>query len=597
MNPGDLLCSRYRIEKALAAGGFGETYLAIDLHLPSKPQVVVKHLKPQNNDPATLQIAQRMFEAEAKVLEELGKNSDRIPTLYTYFEDKIEKRINGMIERHSEFYLVQEFIEGQTLTAELKSSGGKLSEAQVIKILQEILAGLQEVHQKDKIHRDLKPDNIIRRVQDGKLVLIDFGAVKEVRRATSIGANVLMSATIGIGTNGYTPGEQWRGNPRPASDVYAVGAIGIQALTGQDPRDLFDDDIGGFRWQHLCQVSPELALILEKMMVEQLSERYKNGMEAAEAIKQFLNSLQPQTTPISPQPPITNSLVFPISNASVQPKVAPIPQPLTQSVAPLVVAVAQALNPQPVTPPSQRVIPQAAAARGVTPSPPATKVQIPQPSTPKKPTTGGISFSGGSHVRLNFLKWLSYGGVGVLGVVALSQLGKYPSTSQVDGLSTTSSLSKSDATGVVPIGSMIDTDLQQEVSSGKNKMHDKFIIKIQNSSIGKYPALKDAVIEGHLESVTKAAKGKKAQLDLVFDDVKLKSGELVPIEAALVNIQIESKTKGQFLKNAGIILGGTVAGHFVGDKANFKHGKMAGAAATAFVLSGSIPFMQVGLLS
>jgi hypothetical protein len=140
--------------------------------------------------------------------------------------------------------------------------------------------------------------------------------------------------------------------------------------------------------------------------------------------------------------------------------------------------------------------------------------------------------------------------------------------------------------GVVPIGTKINTDLQQEISSGKNKKNDKFTIKIQNGSVGKYPALKDAVIEGHLESVNKAAKGKKAELDLVFDDVKLKSGELVPIEAELVNTQIESKTKGKFLQNAGIILGGTVAGHFVGDKANFKHGKMAGAAAaTAFVLS------------
>jgi hypothetical protein len=54
-----------------------------------------------------------------------------------------------------------------------------------------------------------------------------------------------------------------------------VGAISLQALTGKDPRDLFDDDIGGFRWQHLCQVSPELALILNKMVVEQIRERYK----------------------------------------------------------------------------------------------------------------------------------------------------------------------------------------------------------------------------------------------------------------------------------------------------------------------------------
>jgi hypothetical protein len=98
--------------------------------------------------------------------------------------------------------------------------------------------------------------------------------------------------------------------------------------------------------------------------------------------------------------------------------------------------------------------------------------------------------------------------------------------------------------------------------------------------------LKDAVIEGHLEEVTKAAKGKKAKLSLEFDNVKLKNGDKVELDADLVNTQVESKTKGQFLKNAGIILGGTVAGHFVGDKANFKHGKMAGAAAaTAFVLS------------
>jgi uncharacterized membrane protein YebE (DUF533 family) len=104
--------------------------------------------------------------------------------------------------------------------------------------------------------------------------------------------------------------------------------------------------------------------------------------------------------------------------------------------------------------------------------------------------------------------------------------------------------------------------------------------------VGNNPALEDAQIEGHLENVTKAAKGKKAQLNLVFDDVKLKNGELLPIDATLVNTKVESKTKGQFLKNAGIILGGTIAGNFIGDKTKFKHGKLAGAAAaTAFVLS------------
>jgi hypothetical protein len=139
---------------------------------------------------------------------------------------------------------------------------------------------------------------------------------------------------------------------------------------------------------------------------------------------------------------------------------------------------------------------------------------------------------------------------------------------------------------VVPAGVTIDTDLQQELSSGKNRNNEKFTIKIKNGSVGKYPALKDATIEGHLEGVTKAAKGKKAKMNLFFDDVKLKNGELLPISASLVNTQVETKTKGQFLKNAGIILGGTIAGNFIGDKTKFKHGKFAGAAAaTAFVLS------------
>jgi hypothetical protein len=150
----------------------------------------------------------------------------------------------------------------------------------------------------------------------------------------------------------------------------------------------------------------------------------------------------------------------------------------------------------------------------------------------------------------------------------------------------TTTSSKPGALAAVPAGVTIDTDLQQELSSGKNHNNEKFTIKIKNGSVSKYPALKDATIEGHLENVTKAAKGKKAQMNLTFDDIKLKNGELLPIEANLVNTQVESKTKGQFLKNAGIILGGTIAGHFVGDKTKFKHGKLAGAAAaTAFVLS------------
>ncbi len=160
----------------------------------------------------------------------------------------------------------------------------------------------------------------------------------------------------------------------------------------------------------------------------------------------------------------------------------------------------------------------------------------------------------------------------------------------VNKSATTGAITKTGAAGggvaVAPAGITIDTDLEQELSTGKNKNNDKFIAKIKNGSVSKYPALKDAIVEGHVENVAKAAKGKKATFNLYFDDIKLKNGDKIPVDATLVNTQIEGKTKGQFLKNTGLILGGAIAGHFVGNKADFKHGGLAGAAAaSAFVLS------------
>jgi hypothetical protein len=142
------------------------------------------------------------------------------------------------------------------------------------------------------------------------------------------------------------------------------------------------------------------------------------------------------------------------------------------------------------------------------------------------------------------------------------------------------------AQSAVPVGTTFDTILSQDLSTAKNKNNDRFTLKVKNSLLGGNPTLKDAQIQGHLEDVVKAARGKKASLHLVVDDITLKDGTAYPIDATLVNTQVETKTKGKFIQNAGIILGGVVAGHFLGDKAKFKHGGLAGgAAATAFVLS------------
>ncbi|MDZ8051929.1 MAG: hypothetical protein RMX68_012260 [Aulosira sp. ZfuVER01] len=138
----------------------------------------------------------------------------------------------------------------------------------------------------------------------------------------------------------------------------------------------------------------------------------------------------------------------------------------------------------------------------------------------------------------------------------------------------------------IPAGTNLDTVLQKELSTGKNANNEAFSLRVRNSVKGVKPDLKDAEIQGHLENVVKAARGKKASLNLVFDEITFRNGETYPIDAALVNTQIETKTKGKFIQNAGLILGGAVGGHFVGKKTNVKHGGLAGAAAaTAYVLS------------
>jgi hypothetical protein len=139
---------------------------------------------------------------------------------------------------------------------------------------------------------------------------------------------------------------------------------------------------------------------------------------------------------------------------------------------------------------------------------------------------------------------------------------------------------------VIPVGTMMEGDLQKELSTGKNKNNDIFTLKIQNSSVRNYPILKDAVITGHLENVIKAARGKKAKMNLFFDTIELKNGDKIQLNAQLVNTKIEGKRKGTFLRNASIIIGGAIAGKFVGDKAKLKNGALTGAvASTAYVLS------------
>ncbi len=270
---GQLLAGRYEVLQILAEGGFGQTYISSDIHLPGKPKCVLKHLKTTSTSPETLEAARRLFQKEAETLQQLG-NHDQIPRLLAYFED------------NNQFYLVQELIEGHSLSRELVK-GRKLSQSQVMAILNEILSILQFVHSQGVIHRDIKPDNLIRRISDNKLVLIDFGAIKQIRNqsTTNIGKQ---NITLVVGTRGYMPSEQIRRLPRPSSDIYALGMIAIQALTGVYPYELQDDpNTGEILWEHLREVDPQFAELLNKMTRYHFKERYQNVDEVIEALKEL----------------------------------------------------------------------------------------------------------------------------------------------------------------------------------------------------------------------------------------------------------------------------------------------------------------------
>ncbi len=276
---GKLLGVRYQVVEVLAKGGFGQTYIAQDIHRPGNPQCVVKHLLPNSVNSRFLQNARRLFQTEAEILEKLG-NHNQIPRLLAYFEE------------NQEFYLVQEFIPGNTLRAELKPDK-RWSESQVYQLLEEVLGILVFVHSNGVIHRDIKPDNLIRRSSDGKLVLVDFGSVKQAwtqvitaQEQTSWVIAGSLPATIAIGTPGYMPTEQGRGRPQPNSDLYALGMIAIQALTGKSPTQLLEEsDNGEIVWQHQANVSEALASVLTKMARYNCKNRYQTAAEALKLIK------------------------------------------------------------------------------------------------------------------------------------------------------------------------------------------------------------------------------------------------------------------------------------------------------------------------
>jgi serine/threonine-protein kinase len=276
-----LLRERYRVVQALGQGGFGATFLAKDESLPGSPYCVIKQLRPAATSPHVMQMARELFQREAKTLGKIG-NHPQVPRLLDYFE------------AHQEFYLVQEYISGSTLQQEVKRSG-PFSEAGVKQFLSEVLPMLQYIHSQQVIHRDIKPANLIRRSQDKKLVLIDFGAVKDQVNPVRAGASEQTALTAyAIGTPGYAPPEQMAMRPVYASDVYALGVTCLYLLTGRSPKDMdYDPATGEVLWREQVHISDHFAEVLQKMLEVSVRHRYQNAVEVLRALdlEPYLDSL------------------------------------------------------------------------------------------------------------------------------------------------------------------------------------------------------------------------------------------------------------------------------------------------------------------
>ncbi|MEG3897980.1 serine/threonine-protein kinase [Microcoleus sp. SVA1_B6] len=257
-----LLRMRYRIREHLVSTEYSDTYLAEDENLPDRPLCLVKRLKNQ------CERTSQLFDRETRVLYRLGKH-DRIPELLARFEE------DGY------FYLVYQFIEGQPLYQEL-IEGQPWEEHQVIALLKDILEVLVFVHKQDVIHRDVHPQNLIRRTSDSKIVLIDFGAVKEINTSQN---STGQTKSRGGTQQDYIPPEQAIGSPKFCSDIYAVGIIGIQALTGMQPKQLRVDNLGNLIWQKNATVTPGLARVLDQMVLYAFPQRYPSATEALEALQ------------------------------------------------------------------------------------------------------------------------------------------------------------------------------------------------------------------------------------------------------------------------------------------------------------------------
>ncbi|MGF1601350.1 MAG: protein kinase [Thermosynechococcaceae cyanobacterium] len=300
-----LLRDRYRASKILGKGGFGTTFLAKDEGLPGQPDCVIKQLKPVLNTPQYVEQCKKLFQREAETMGKISSHP-QVPRLLDFFEVG------------QEFYLVQEYISGNTLQQEVKRDG-PLAEMQVKDVLKEVLPILDYLHQQEVVHRDIKPPNIIRRSIDNKLILIDFGVVND-QAGGDQGAIGSRAVDIVVGTKGFAAPEQLAKRSVYASDIYGLGMTCVFLLVGRLPKDL-EANQAEQPWWNALNISPQFKQILRKMVALEVQNRYGTASSVLQDLEQVAATpvptaaptIQSQERPTSPQQWPTRPAVTPPS--------------------------------------------------------------------------------------------------------------------------------------------------------------------------------------------------------------------------------------------------------------------------------------------
>lgn len=261
---GQLLNQRYQFIRTLGSDLLGQTYLVGDTSLPGHPPHVVRELKLPIDNPRTLKFSIVLLKKKAEALKNIGEHP-KIPKIVACFDE------------NQSFYLVEEWVPGRSLKDEI-TPGQPMQQEQLKNILVQLLEILDFVHSRGSIHRALKPSNLIRRQSDGSFVLTGFGIFKE------IGNQVMRSQhhDFQVGTNSevvYVAPEQDLGQPQFNSDIYSLGMICIQALTGKTVEDLWNLRLKNNQsdcWHKEIEANPKLIEILAKMVHADSKQRYQS---------------------------------------------------------------------------------------------------------------------------------------------------------------------------------------------------------------------------------------------------------------------------------------------------------------------------------